>query len=1454
MTCLQPRYASFRGILRLASSLLLMALLTACGDESTPPEDVLPDVEGGLVLFSLDASVDKGYVPLQVTLSVQLRTDDPRAELDVHVDFGDGTQQTLISRTSLGEPDPEAPELETTPENRSLEVEHLFESAGEYTIEVYAIDKSNSTEENEIRSNTQSYEVIVEALPDLIAVGVDCDKNQIDLEESFDVSLQVLNNGTPVQNPFDVEVYLVSRPDLLPEELVDSNVAIKLTVVRASNGLGAAESLNESVTTLVCDPRRQECERIFSQVSKGTWYPAIYVDPPNATRPELNVLEQDESNNFRVASAGLSIKPAAELPDLRPARITGNPRTTDILRQVIVSFDVLNEGGADAASSTYRIFLSEGDRTLDPEDLQIAEGNTNAILQGGKHVIANLSFNLPTAIVNPTQLYVLVRVDIHGQVEESNETNNIASAELPITVTGAKLNDVDLTVRNLGVSPTTTYIGGRLDMSFEVVNLGADDPGTYQCTIFISRDDELVTSSDTLLLQVGGEDIPGNGTKLFERQIFVPTFLTPGPHYLFVFCDPQGRIQETDEDNNIAGPSAEITINAVPQVDFVVRNLDVKPVSIPEHDTLYFYADVCNDGSDIATPAGIVALLSGDDTVELEDTVVASSSIPESLAPGECAAVELNGKVSCLPFDNNYIAGLYVDWRDDFIETDEDNNLAAFNAPIEIVGGPGSYCSCLDDDLEPNNERDEAIEVTLLGTSPKTAEYLDRALCDEADYYVVQLNRGDIITARIDFDPALGDIDLRMYDDNESASPFVSASTTAAFERLTRKYQKIGANFAFIEVYSKNGGHNYYSLSISVDPSPTEPDLSIPAINLLSGNFPSLTEPYLFNVKILNNGLSAAENFHVKTWLSRNTLLDVNDVEIAELPVASLDAYSELDVEFSYTFPESIVSANYYIIARVDSQQLITEVLENNNDKVSTAFTVDADCVIDSYEGVDGNDTFATAYPILPAQAMQSWDGLNVCTSGRHDFFLVCVPAETPLNHVGIINQDLSSSSTMEVKLYDRGTNLLDTGTGATLAVISTQVPSAECTTTCPDGESCVNGFCQDSEGMHCVYAQVILKNAPTSSRPYELIVDTGVPLQTGEPINDTSTNALIFSPALNSLAAGDGHAAPENDTDWFYADVKGGVSFTALFRSYDQESRLTVYYSGAPSGIAVRPFESRNISISSNQRVTLKVNKTAASTDPTTTYSIELGGLEGIDLVPKSFSGDVNLVARNGAVLVSWMLANERMTDTAGPVSYRYYVSDDAVLDGSDTLVIEKTTAGPDGFSELSIQEKVYMTVPIERFGDFRLLVQVDGIDAYVEENEENNVASFPLTILQDCLADSEEPNNDFGNATLLAAAPQWLSDLSACANDVDVFRVTVPAETTYNISIDNMTIWSRGDLDLFIYDASFNLLGASDQLNTASEALSHINSSLSPEDIYIVVMPFRTHFTNVYELTISE
>ena len=322
------------------------------------------------------------------------------------------------------------------------------------------------------------------------------------------------------------------------------------------------------------------------------------------------VAEMDETNNARVTTfpVAVTMPPVADLVvDSLAASVSG--------RTITVSDAVRNAGvGGTALSFTVKYYLSV-DATVTTSDLLIGTRTVAGLAKGAVSTGA-ISYTAATDIA-PGNYTVGVIVDAGGTVPETDETNNAKAS----SSTFAFLPDIRFSAFSASIS------SGKIAVKNTLQNSGAAaTSGTTTVAFYLSADNALSTSTDlflgtrarTSVLKVGATD----GT---TTSFSAPSSLAPGDYYVFAVADSKNAQAETDESNNVAGPSAKVTLKA----DLVVASLSA---SITGR-TLKITDKAKNQGP-LATLGSIRVdfYLSADQTITTADTLIGSRTISSSLA------------------------------------------------------------------------------------------------------------------------------------------------------------------------------------------------------------------------------------------------------------------------------------------------------------------------------------------------------------------------------------------------------------------------------------------------------------------------------------------------------------------------------------------------------------------------------------------------------------------------------------------------------------------------------------------------------------------------------------------------------------------------------------------------------------------------------------------------------
>ncbi|MCK4393515.1 hypothetical protein KAX17_11480, partial [Candidatus Bipolaricaulota bacterium] len=264
--------------------------------------------------------------------------------------------------------------------------------------------------------------------------------------------------------------------------------------------------------------------------------------------------EEDPYNNQTIALLTIGPSEYAK-PDLHPVRLTFNrDLPLEWKNEVKVTALVANTGGKateeDIEVAFYlRDMRGQSDRWGDPIGRDHLRGGL-AIEEGSNTGFAEYVIKYPKHYQQPGsyELRVLVDSDSSSPVDESNETNN----EM---VVGFSIEGAELHPRSLEVRGTRVVQGDTIAVTSEIENTGRYTAENFTVAFFI--DD---VRFDTYYYQGSGDGrgmgenavVKARGvldtTDLFS---FDSTLIQTASYTLRVVVDPDDRIPETDEANNV---------------------------------------------------------------------------------------------------------------------------------------------------------------------------------------------------------------------------------------------------------------------------------------------------------------------------------------------------------------------------------------------------------------------------------------------------------------------------------------------------------------------------------------------------------------------------------------------------------------------------------------------------------------------------------------------------------------------------------------------------------------------------------------------------------------------------------------------------------------------------------------------------------------------------------------
>ena len=251
----------------------------------------------------------------------------------------------------------------------------------------------------------------------------------------------------------------------------------------------------------------------------------VIVDPKN------KIAESDETNN--TASVAINVR---SLPDLV---FTESTATFDeAARQVALSFCVANRGKGAAGDSE----VSIRDRVADSA---VWSGAVGPLSADGSACRKDLRASIPNGFSGARQ-YDLI-ADSSGKISESDETNNASS----VTITVSAPPDLSFT----DATAKFDQAASDLVLSFCVINNGGTASNENRVSI---RDPS--TGGEVANLKIAPLD-PSRRT-CRDGLLMPVTAGYSGTRHFDLTVDPDGKVAESDEDNNAASAEASVSMLA----------------------------------------------------------------------------------------------------------------------------------------------------------------------------------------------------------------------------------------------------------------------------------------------------------------------------------------------------------------------------------------------------------------------------------------------------------------------------------------------------------------------------------------------------------------------------------------------------------------------------------------------------------------------------------------------------------------------------------------------------------------------------------------------------------------------------------------------------------------------------------------------------------------------------
>ncbi len=407
-----------------------------------------------------------------------------------------------------------------------------------------------------------------------------------------------------------------------------------------------------------------EVARIEVQVETRAW-PAIsrlrlQLDPENA------LVELSEDNNqlemsLQLSDPGTGIDPAlvSGEHDFDPPRLR---RLGDAIR---LTGRLRNLGGGFAQGVLLRLDRVEpGQRTL------LAERRLD--VSPNSQVPYTLDFSIQSTGEPALQL----TVDPLGESEDQRRENNVLELRLPVEA------GVDLVMQpdSLELEPGTARVGSNLSVRIASRNLGSRHSGETHIEL------RHIGPGSTAVLQRRPLQVEAGATSTTE---FVWRPDSEGLHRLQIALDPDARIDELDESNNLL--EIEVDVVRSEGIDLLIApgSSSIAPAQPLQGRPLRVDAQVSNQGAFVAGEYSIALYLG--DPRSGGQRLAAQAGPP--LSPGASASIRLD--VDEFPARGDVSLFLMVDSELAVAELDEGNNFGVVDAIARAMADLGSTAQAL---------------------------------------------------------------------------------------------------------------------------------------------------------------------------------------------------------------------------------------------------------------------------------------------------------------------------------------------------------------------------------------------------------------------------------------------------------------------------------------------------------------------------------------------------------------------------------------------------------------------------------------------------------------------------------------------------------------------------------------------------------------------------------------
>ena len=623
----------------------------------------------------------------------------------------------------------------------------------------------------------------------------------------------------------------------------------------------------------------------------GNYYVLFVADPTNV------VTETNETNN--VSSLALTV--IAPTVDLSVTYPYVSVTTLGAGGSANVNCYLNNLGNAAASPANIGFYLST-DNVFSANDVLVGS-QANTSLFGGGYLSIYANITVPAATASGSY-YVLFVADPANLVTESNENNNVASTTLQVTAAG-----IDLQMSQAYASSYSVGAGGQLGLNSYIYNTGTIASPSSTVGYYLSTNSTL-DANDVLLSTVAGGQLAAGTSAYRTTAVTIPTGTTPGYYYVLFVADPANAVTETNENNNVASTTIQVT---VPTVDLSPTYAYLSQTTVAAGNSTNVSCYLNNLGNSSASPANMGFYLSTDNVFSANDVLVGSQA-NTTLAGGGYLSIYATITVPAATASGTYYVLFVADPANLVAETNENNNVTSTTIQVTVPGIDLQMSQVYASPYTVGTGGQLALNSYIYNTGTVSSP------SSTVGYYLstnATLDANDVLLTTVaGTQLAAGTSAYR------TATATIPTGTTPGYYYVLFVADPANA------VTETNENNNVASTAIQV----TVPSIDL-QISQVYMNSTSVAPGTAVGVAayVYNAGNTASPSSNVGYYLSTNSTLDANDVLLTTTTGGQLGANQSSTSSGSVTVPTGTTAGNYYLLAVADPTNVVAETNENNN-------------------------------------------------------------------------------------------------------------------------------------------------------------------------------------------------------------------------------------------------------------------------------------------------------------------------------------------------------------------------------------------------------------------------------------------------------------------------------------------------------------------------------------------